>query len=129
MIRVLGDGVDSLTQLVKGGQVGGESGLGADLLGFGSLGNGPIVDTAGQPMQCGPHGRAEDVGHLDVGQCGQLPHGLDAESMQFLLGNRADSPQPPHRQAVEQPLFFLPADHSNAVRLGQTGRDLGDLLA
>ena len=128
-MRVLGDRVDRLPQLVQGGQIDGEGGLGADLLGFGAFGDGAVIDAAGQPVQRGPDGRAQDVGRLGVGQRGQLADRLDAESMQLLLGDRADAPQPPHRQAAEQQLFFGAPNHPDPVGFGQAGSDLGDLLA
>ena len=106
LMRVLGDRVDRFAQLLEAGQVDGEGGLGADLLGFGALGDGAVVDTAGQPVQRRPDGGAQDVGDLGVGQRGQLPDRLDAEPMQLLLGDRADAPQPPHRQPAEQQLFL-----------------------
>ncbi len=77
----------------------GEGGLGADLLGLRVLGDRPVVDAAGQPVQRGPDRRAQDVGGLGVGQRRELADGLDAEPVQLLLGDRSDAPQPPHLQA------------------------------
>ena len=68
---VLADRPDRFAQLVEGGQVVGEGGLGADLLGGRVLGDGPVVDAAGQPVQRGPDRRPEDVGDLGVGQRGE----------------------------------------------------------
>ncbi|CKR39835.1 Uncharacterised protein [Mycobacterium tuberculosis] len=57
-MRVLSDGVDRLVQLLHGGQIDGERGLGADLLGFGALHHWAVVDATGQPVQRGPNRRA-----------------------------------------------------------------------
>ena len=68
-MRVLGDGADAVTQLIQRGQVNLEGGFGADLLGFGPLGDGAIVDASffddsfpylktplpGSPGQAEPH--------------------------------------------------------------------------
>ncbi|GAB4981577.1 hypothetical protein MAHJHV61_05020 [Mycobacterium avium subsp. hominissuis] len=126
---VLGDRFDRLAQLLESGQVGGEGRLGADLFGFGAFGDGPVVDAAGQPVQRGADGGAQDVGGLGVGQRGQLADGLDAQPMQLLLGDRPDPPQPAHRQPAEQLAFLGAAHHPDPVRFGQAGGDLGDLLA
>jgi hypothetical protein len=48
--------------------------------------------------------------------------------VQLLLGYRADTPQPPHRKALQQNAFLVAAHHADAVGLGQTRGDLGDLL-
>ena len=91
-VRVLADGSRRFPQLVQGGQVFGEGGFGADLLGGGVLRHGPIIDAAGEPVQRGPDGRAEDVGGLRVGQRRKLSDGFDAEPMQLLLGDGSDPP-------------------------------------
>lgn len=126
---VLGDRFDRLPQLLEAGQVDGEGRLGADLFGLGALGDGAVVDAAGQPVQRRPDRRAQDVGRLGVAQRGQLADGLDAEAMQLLLGDRTDPPQAAHRQPAEQRPFFVAADDADPVGLGQTGGDLGDLFA
>ena len=77
----------------------------------------------------GPTVAAEDVGGLGVGQRGERADGLDAEPVQLLLGDRADAPQPAHRQPVEQHAFLVAAHHPDAVGFGQPRGDLGDLLA
>ena len=77
----------------------------------------------------GPTVAAQDVGGFGVGERRELADGFDAEPVQFLLGDRSDAPQPPHRQPVEQRAFLVAADHPDAVGLGQAGGDLGDLLA
>ncbi len=128
-MRVFADRADGLTQLIECDQVLGEGGLGADLLGRGVLGDRPVVDALGQPVQRRADGRAEDVGGLAVRQRGESSDGVDAESVQLLLGDRADAPQSPHRKGVEQHPLLVAAHHPDAVGFGQVGGDLGDLLA
>ena len=91
-MRVLTDRARGFAQLVEGGQVLGKGGFGADLLGGGVLGDGPVVDALGEPMQRRADGRAEDVGGFGVGQGGERSDGVDAEPMQLLLGDGPDAP-------------------------------------
>ena len=55
--------------------------------------------------------------------------GLDTQPVQLLLGHRPDTPEPAHRQPVEQNAFLVAGDHADAVGLGESRGDLGDLLA
>ena len=129
LVCVLADRARRLAQLIQGRQVLGKRRLGADLLGRPVLGDRPVVDATGQPVQRGPDRAAEDVGGLGVRQRGERADGLDAEPVQLLLGDRADPPQPAHRQAVQQRPLLVAAHHPDAVGLGQPGGDLGDLLS
>ena len=126
---MFGDRPGRIAKLFERGQVGGEGGLGADLLGLGAFGHGTVVDTAGQSVQRGADRRTEDVGHFGVGQGRELAHRFHPEAVQLLLGHRADAPQPAHRQPLEQWAFLGKADHPDPVGFGQSRGDLGDLLA
>ena len=126
---VLADACYGFAELIEGGQILRERRFGADLLGGRILGDRPLIDAAGQPVQGRADGAAEDVGGLGVAQCGERPDGVDAEPVQLLLGDRPDAPQPAHRQPVEQHPLLGAGHHPDAVGFGQVRGDLGDLLA
>ena len=129
-VGVLADRTRGVAQLVQRRQVLGERGLGADLLG---------LERSRRPAgrRCpGPAGAARArrsrpsmSATSASASAAKRADGVDAEPVQLLLGDRADAPQPAHRQPVEQRALLVPAHHPDAVGLGQPRGDLGDLLA
>ena len=58
----------------------------------------------------------------------QLAHGANAVARQFLSHRLADAPDDPDRLPGKKGPGFRPADHGEAVRLVEVGRDLGQKL-
>ena len=116
-MRMLGDRIDRVVQLLQAGQVDGEGGFGADLLGFGALRDGPLsMPRASRCSACptvAPRMLATSAS-VNAASCPivSMPSRFSFSSATGPI------PQAPHRQPVEQqPLLGTP-DHPNAVRFG-----------
>src|SRR6185437_8924481 len=58
----------------------------------------------------------------------QLSDGGDTVARQLLLERRADAPDQPHRLGGQEIKSIAAAEHGEAARLVQVGRDLGEKL-
>jgi hypothetical protein len=129
-VGVLTDLGDGVAQLIEGAQILGEGGLGADLLGVGAFGDAPVVDAAGQPVQRGPDGGASTSATLVVGSARPARPMVSMPSLRSLSSATGPMPHSLRTGKTRPATLLLGApDHPDAVPAGQSGGDLGDLLA
>ena len=83
-----------------------------------------LITSPGQVRQVVAGGRSERATKHAPGQVRDIGDGAHTETVQLLLGARADAPQRPHRQRVQEGHDRIGGDQQHAIGLGMGAGDL-----
>ena len=120
--------VDCGSQACEVDDVAREGRFGADLFGRCALGDGPVVVSTREQMQCWSDAGAEHRRYFEVGHRGKVADRVNTQARQPFSGDGPDSPEFAYRQCVEEVEFSARRNDHDPIGFGHSRGDLRDLL-